>query len=100
MPLIIALPPWQAVETRFQQPAPSLLSLPRRERSLGTKPVFTQGVESESQIISIFFGSFSTPCYESPVRNPRRLARGRMTMRIIGCYAGFGGGGSKAKGLS
>ena len=25
---------------------PSLLSLPRRERSLGTKPVFTQGVEN------------------------------------------------------
>src|SRR5229473_7634045 len=45
---------WQAVEKRFQQPAPSLLSLPRRERSLGTKPVFTQGVESEREVIRFF----------------------------------------------
>src|SRR5579863_8688119 len=52
--------PRQAVEKRFQQPAPSLLSLPRRERSLGTKPVFTQGVESKSQDISIVWGFLNT----------------------------------------
>jgi hypothetical protein len=34
---------------RFQQPAPSLLSVPRRERSLGTKPVFTQGVRAKAK---------------------------------------------------
>ena len=38
------------LKRRFQQPAPSLLSLPRLERSLGTKPVFTQGVESEVDV--------------------------------------------------
>src|SRR5579863_4423290 len=52
--------PRQAVEKRFQQPAPSLLSLPRRERSLGRKPVFTQGVDGKSEIRRLFEGFFNT----------------------------------------
>src|ERR1700732_2351999 len=32
----------------------TLMYLPRRERSLGTAPVFTQGVESERKVIRFF----------------------------------------------
>src|SRR5713101_9844925 len=64
---------WRSVEKWFQQPAPSLLSLPRRERSLGTKPVFTQGVESERHLISIFWGFLNTLLSRSRERPPRSV---------------------------
>src|ERR1700682_5232748 len=51
----------QAVEKGvFNSLRPSLLSLPRRERRLGTKPVFTQGVESLPIALLGFPGFFNT----------------------------------------
>jgi hypothetical protein len=48
--------------------------LPRRERSLGTKPVFTQGVESEGHLISIFWKFLSTLL--SVASNAAQITRG------------------------
>ncbi len=50
MPLALLAPSQPEVESRFA----SVLALPMREMSLGTKPVFTQGVKSESRAIKIF----------------------------------------------
>jgi hypothetical protein len=50
MPLALLAPSQPEVESRFA----SVLALPMREMSLGTKPVFTQGVKSESKAIKIF----------------------------------------------
>jgi|SRR5579863_9132603 len=52
--------PQQAVEKWLQQPAPSLLSLPRRARSLGRKPVFTPGVDGKSETRRLLEGFFNT----------------------------------------
>src|SRR5713226_3280169 len=85
---------------------PSVLSLPRRERSLGTKPVFTQGVENESQVISIFEG-FSTPLYVDDLVEESELverqtgaplgARSRLAARVAASPIALSPNGCKGK---
>ena len=73
--------PQQAVEKWLQQPAPSLLSLPRRARSLGRKPVFTPGVDGKSETRRLLEGFFNTllrnlctsqGCHSERCENPEK----------------------------
>src|SRR5712664_2100623 len=85
---------------------PSLLSLPRRERSLGTKPVFTQGVE-ERNPCHLDVLRCSTPLYVDDLEEESELgerqtgaplgARSRLAARVAASPIALSPNGCKGK---